>query len=136
MLIGIVDRIDLNTAYEHLQAPEAGGLSLFVGTVRDQSRDREVLKLVFEAYESMALSEMKKIAVRASAQWDLSRIVMQHVVGERKVGEAVVVVGASSAHRDAAFAACRFLIDELKLTVPIWKKEYYADSSIWVAAHP
>jgi len=136
MLIEIVDRIDLNIAYEHLQAPDAGGLSLFVGTVRDHAHGKEVQKLVFEAYEAMALSEMKKIALRAGDRWPLRHIVMQHVVDERKIGEAVVVVGASSTHRAAAFEACRFLIDELKATVPIWKKEYYSDSSIWVAAHP
>jgi molybdopterin synthase catalytic subunit len=79
---------------------------------------------------------MKKIADRAAERWPLSRIVMHHVTGEKAVGDAVVVVGASSAHRQAAFEACRFLIDELKATVPIWKKEFYTDSSIWVAAHP
>lgn len=136
MLIEIVDRIDLNRAYEYLQDPAAGGMDLFVGTVRNHAGGKEVLKLVFEAYGPMALSQMKKIAERADARWPLSKILMLHVVGERKVGEAVVVVGASSAHRAAAFEACRFLIDELKNTVPIWKKEFYSDSSIWVAAHP
>ena len=136
MLIEIVDRIDLNRAYAYLQDPAAGGMNLFVGTVRNHAGGKEVQKLVFEAYEPMALSEMKKIGGRAAAKWPLSKIVMLHVVGERQVGEAVVVVGASSAHRAAAFEACRFLIDELKATVPIWKKEFYSDSSIWVAAHP
>jgi molybdopterin synthase catalytic subunit len=136
MLIEIVDHIDLARACEYLRDPAAGGLDLFVGTVRNQAGGKEVLKLEFEAYGPMALSEMRKIGSRAAARWPLSKIVMLHVLGKRKVGEAVVLVGASSAHRAAAFEACRFLIDELKTTVPIWKKEFYSDSSVWVAAHP
>lgn len=136
MLIEIVDHIELNKVYEHLQSADAGGINLFVGTVRNQAQGKEVVKLVFEGYEPMALSEMKKIADRAQEKWRLSGLVMMHALGEKNIGEAVVVVGASSAHRQAAFEACRFLIDELKATVPIWKKEYYTDSSIWVNAHP
>jgi molybdopterin synthase catalytic subunit len=135
-MIEIVPHIDPVLAYSLLQAPDTGGMALFVGTVRNHAHGKEVVRLMFEAYEPMALSEMKKIAARAREHWPLSGVVMQHVIGERKVGEAVVLVGASSAHRSAAFEACRFLIDELKATVPIWKKEFYADSSIWIAAHP
>ena len=134
-MIALVPRIDLS-AYSLLQAPEAGGASLFVGTVRNHAHGKEVVKLVFEAYEPMALSEMEKIAARARGRWPLTGLIMHHVTGERRVGEAVVLVGAASAHRDAAFEACRFLIDELKASVPIWKKEFFTDSSVWVAAHP
>lgn len=136
MLIELVENIDLVRAYGVLQAPESGGINVFVGTVRNHAKGKDVVKLVFEAYASMALKEMKQIALRAKQQWPLNGLVMQHALGEKTVGEAVVVIGVSSAHRDAAFDACRFLIDELKNTVPIWKKEYYADSSIWVNAHP
>ena len=136
MLIEIIDHIDLNRAYEHLQSVDAGGINLFVGTVRNHAQGKEVVKLVFEGYEPMALSEMSKIAARAREQWPLSNLIMIHALGEKKIGEAVVVVGAASAHRQASFEACGFLIDELKATVPIWKKEYYTDSSIWVNAHP
>ncbi len=136
MHISIVEKIDLNEAYAQLRSPESGGMDIFVGTVRSHAQGKEVVKLVFEAYEPMALAEMRLIADRAFAQWPLQKLVMQHVVGERRIGEAVVLVGVSAAHRDAAFEACRFLIDSLKQTVPIWKKEFYTDSSIWVAAHP
>lgn len=136
MLITLTDTIDLLRANAALQSPAAGGTALFVGTVREQAAGKAVTKLVFEAYEPMALAEMHRIAERAAAQWPLCGLVMMHALGEKLVGEAVVVVGASSAHRDAAFEACRFLIDALKKTVPIWKKEFYADSSVWVAAHP
>ncbi len=136
MLIELVQHIDLVKAYRELQAPEAGGINLFVGTVRNHAKGKEVVKLVFEAYEAMALSEMQKIGRQANERWPLSGLVMHHVLGERTVGEAVVAVGASSAHRDASYEACRFLIDTLKATVPIWKKEFYTDQSIWVNAHP
>lgn len=136
MLIKIVDHVDLQEAYQYLQDPAAGGIDLFVGTVRNHAQGKEVIKLVFEAYAPMALKEMHKLAEAAQQQWPISKLVMLHAVGEKPVGEPVVIIGVASAHRDAAFTACRFLIDELKKTVPIWKKEYYQDNSIWVNAHP
>jgi molybdopterin synthase catalytic subunit len=136
MQIELVEQIDLARAYQELQADDAGGVNLFVGTVRNHAKGKTVVKLVFEAYRPMALKELEKIAARAQQQWPLGGLVIQHVLGEKNVGEAVVVVGVSSAHRAASFEACRFLIDELKATVPIWKKEYYEDSSVWVNAHP
>ncbi|GAB2537478.1 molybdenum cofactor biosynthesis protein MoaE [Rufibacter soli] len=136
MLLKLEETVDLAEAYHYLQDPEAGGLDLFVGTVRNQTQGKEVVKLVFEAYKPMALKEMQKIADAAQQQWPITRLVMLHALGEKAVGEPVVIMGVASAHREAAFAACRFLIDELKKTVPIWKKEYYQDNSVWVNAHP
>ena len=136
MLIKIVDHVDLQEAYQYLQDPGAGGIDLFVGTVRNHAQGKAVVKLVFEAYAPMALKEMQKLAASAQQQWPVTKLVMLHAVGEKLVGEPVVIIGVASAHRDVAFTACRFLIDELKKTVPIWKKEYYQDNSIWVNAHP
>jgi molybdopterin synthase catalytic subunit len=136
MLIRIVDNIDLAEAYQYLQSPASGAIDLFVGTVRNHSHGKEVVKLVFEAYETMALKEMHKIAVAAQEKWILDKVVMIHAVGEKLPGEAVVITGASSVHRKAAFEACQFLIDELKKTVPIWKHEFFKDNSVWVNAHP
>jgi molybdopterin synthase catalytic subunit len=135
-LIELVPDIDLQQVYSFMKSPEAGGLDLFIGTVRNIAHGKEVLKLEFEAYQPMALAEMNKIAARAAGRWPLHRLVIQHALGTKMVGEAVVITGAAAAHRLAAFEACQFLIDELKKSVPIWKKEYYSDSSIWVAAHP
>jgi molybdopterin synthase catalytic subunit len=135
-LIEIVENIDISAAYQYLQSDDCGAVNVFVGTVRNHAKGKAVEKLVFEAYEPMALKEMRKIAAAAQEKWPLKKIIMLHVVGERKIGEAVVLTGVAAGHRDAGFEACRFLIDELKRTVPIWKKEYYADSSIWVNAHP
>jgi|SRR5690554_1071219 len=134
--IRIVDRIDLNEAYSYLNSPEAGAVNFFVGTVRNNAHGKAVKKLVFEAYVPMAIKEMEKLSQLALEKWEVSRLLMLHVVGEKEIGEPVVVLGIASPHRDTAFQACRFLIDELKKTVPIWKKEFYEDGSIWVNAHP
>lgn len=134
--IRIVDHIDLNGAYAYLNSPEAGAVNLFIGTVRNHAHAKSVEKLAFEGYEPMAIKEMEKLASQAEEKWDTSHLLMIHALGEKKVGEPVVVIGVASPHRQAAFEACRFLIDELKRTVPIWKKEFYEDGSVWVNAHP
>ena len=90
----------------------------------------------FETYKTMALKEMDKIAERALEKWKLNKVVMKHAIGQKSVEEPVVIVGASSAHRDECFEACRFLIDTLKETVPIWKKEIFKNKTVWVSAHP
>ncbi|MDT3403130.1 molybdenum cofactor biosynthesis protein MoaE [Mucilaginibacter terrae] len=136
MLIKLVDHIDLNEAYAHLNSPDAGAVNLFVGTVRNQTKGKEVLRLDFEAYDAMALRQMEHVASLAMQKWPLAKVAVIHAVGAKEPGTPVVVVGVSSAHRDASFEACRFLIDELKKTVPIWKKEYFEDNSVWVNAHP
>ena len=134
--IKIVDQIDVNEAYSYLNSPDAGAINLFVGTVRNHAHSKAVTKLAFEAYEPMALKEMEKLAAQATSNWTLSKVLIHHVVGEKAIGEPVVVIGVASPHRQAAFEASRFLIDELKKTVPIWKKEFYEDGSMWVNAHP
>ena len=135
-MIKIVAHIDLHEAYSYLNSPEAGAVNLFIGTVRNNAHGKQVDKLVFEAYEPMALKEMEKLAARASQNWSVAKLLMIHAVGEKAVGEPVVVIGIASPHRQEAFEVTRFLIDELKQTVPIWKKEFYQDGSIWVNAHP
>jgi len=114
----------------------SGGINLFVGTVRNSTGGKEVLRLEFEAYERMAYTEMEKIAIAALKQWPLHRILIHHRTGVLLPGETAVIIAVSAAHRDAAFDACRYAIDTLKQTVPIWKKEVFADGEVWVAAHP
>ncbi len=135
-IIEIVETIDAAPVYAELNDDKSGGICVFVGTVRKLTDDEEVVALEFETYKSMALKEMDKIADRAIEKWSLNKVVMRHAIGEKGVMEPVVVVGASSAHRDACFEACRFLIDTLKETVPIWKKEKFKNKSVWVSAHP
>lgn len=135
-LIELVPEVNLEQAFAFLQCPESGGVDIFVGTVRNHANGKDVLRLEFEAYDAMAIAELQKIADRAAAQWPIHRLVIQHALGTKMIGEPVVITAVSAGHRAAAFEACRFLIDELKRSVPIWKKEFYTDSSIWVAAHP
>ena len=128
--------LDINACIAHVMAPDCGGIDVFIGTVRNATKGRPVLRLDFEAYEPMALSEMKKQADRAMQQWPIQRIAIHHRVGTLQVGEVPVVIAVAAAHRDAAFEACRFLIDTLKQTVPIWKKEVFEDGEVWVSATP
>lgn len=119
-----------------VEDPAAGGTCFFVGTVRSVTQGRKVARLEFEAYEPMAVAEMRKIAQEAAGRWPLLRIAVYHRLGTLTIGEVPVIIGVSAAHRDAAFAACRYCIDTLKKTVPIWKKEIFEDGEVWVAAHP
>lgn len=95
-----------------------------------------MIRLEFEAYEKMAIAEMEKIARYAISNWSLQKLWIHHRTGSLSVGEIPVVIGAAAPHRDAAFDACRYVIDTLKQTVPIWKKEVFEDGEYWVAAHP
>jgi len=135
-IIEIVDTIDTSLVYGELSHPSSGGICVFVGSVRELTNNESVVSLEFEAYGKMAIKEMEKIAMEASQKWILQKIVIRHAIGVKKVQDPVVVVGASSAHRDACFEACRFLIDALKERVPIWKKEKFKNKSVWVSAHP
>lgn len=115
---------------------ESGGINLFVGAVRNSTQGRRVLRLEFEAFEPMALKEMHKIAEAAGGKWPLHALAMHHRTGALAPGEIAVVIAVSAAHRGAAFEACRFAIDTLKESVPIWKKEIFEDGETWVSAHP
>lgn len=119
-----------------VQHPGAGGIDIFVGTVRDQTKGKKVVRLEFESYEPMAISEMKKIAERAAEKWPIQNIAIHHRVGTLEIGEIAVIIAVSTPHRKASFEACQFAIDTLKETVPIWKKEIFEDGEVWVAAHP
>ena len=117
-------------------SPQSGGIDVFIGTVRDATKDKSVVRLEFEAYEPMALKEMQKIAEQAFEKWPVQKLLIHHRTGALNVGELPVIIAVAAAHRAAAFEACRYVIDTLKETVPIWKKEIFEDGEIWVAAHP
>jgi len=114
----------------------AGGTVLFVGTVRNQTRGKQVIRLDFEAYAPMAKKEMHKIAEKVLDKWPVMHVAIHHRTGSLDIGEIPVLIAVAAAHRKAAFEACEFAIDTLKETVPIWKKEVFADGEVWVAAHP
>lgn len=119
-----------------VKSDDVGGIVVFVGTVRNQTKGKRVVRLDFEAYKPMAISEMRKIAEQAVEKFSLKKISIHHRVGTLEVGEVPVVIAASSAHRGAAFDACEYAIDTLKETVPIWKKEIFEDGEVWVSATP
>ena len=113
-----------------------GGIVNFVGTVRNYSKGETIVALEFEAYEKMAIQEMNKIAILALEKFDIKHMIIHHRVGKLDIGEIPVIIVTAAVHRKAAFEACEFAIDELKKTVPIWKKEFLKNGSYWVAAHP
>jgi molybdopterin synthase catalytic subunit len=125
-------RAPIDLAALHATAPADGALCLFVGVVRDHHDGRSVSRLEYEAYEEMALAELQKLEQEVRRRWRLGDVRIVHRLGPLAIGEASVAVAVASAHRAEAFEACRYAIDTLKRTVPIWKKEFYADGSAWI----
>jgi len=121
--------IDTSAVVARVEDPTCGGLVLFEGRVRNHHRGRDVLRLDYEAFPSMAESEGNKIVTAALEKFDVRAIACVHRTGSLAIGDIAVVVAVSAAHREAAFDACRYVIDELKATVPIWKKEFYTDGT-------
>ena len=128
--------LSLEECYQFVQDDSCGGLALFVGTVRNKTKDKEVIHLDFSSYQPMAIQEMKLIAVKSIKLFGIQKIAIHHAIGDLAIGEVPVIIAVSSAHREAAFKACQFAIDTLKETVPIWKKEFFQDGEVWVNAHP
>jgi len=118
-----------------VEGPDAGGVVSFVGRVRNHARGQSIEHLEYEAYPEMAEREMEKIVDEAGEKWPGTRVAIAHRVGHLEIGDAAVVVVAASAHRGEAFEACRFAIDTLKVTVPIWKREVATDGAYWVDDH-
>jgi MoaE-MoaD fusion protein len=110
----------------------AGAICTFTGVVRDNSRGRETTQLEYEAYPGMAESQMRAIAAEIAERWPEARVAMAHRTGVLEIGEASVVVAVSCPHRGDAIAACKWGIDRLKETVPVWKKEFFADGEVWI----
>jgi molybdopterin synthase catalytic subunit len=119
-----------------LKRGEDGALVLFDGIVRNNTRGRRTLYLVYEAYPEMALAQMKLLAGQAFADFPIRDVAMVHRTGRLEIGETSVAIAVVSAHRAAAFGACRWLIDTLKQTVPIWKKEFFEDGAVWAQGDP
>lgn len=119
-----------------LKAGADGALCVFDGIVRDNTRGRKTLHLDYEAYREMALEQMRALAAEAIAKFGVRDVAVVHRLGRLVVGETSVLVAVASAHRGAAFEACRWLIDTLKRTVPIWKKEQFIDGAVWADGEP
>jgi molybdopterin synthase catalytic subunit len=121
--------LDLAALLASVQSPSRGGVASFVGTVRNHHDGREVLRLDYSAYAPMAEAECARIVAEAQSRWDVA-VALRHRIGRLEIGDAAVAVAVASAHRDEAFVACRYVIEEVKRRVPIWKREYFADGSI------
>jgi molybdopterin synthase catalytic subunit len=129
----ITDRpIDLATLLASVQSPKRGGVASFLGLVRNHHGGRAVLRLDYSAYGPMAEAECGRIVAEAESRWRAA-VALRHRVGSLDLGDAAVAVVAASDHRDEAFAACRYVIEEVKRRVPVWKREFYADGTVaWV----
>lgn len=119
-----------------LERPEDGAIVIFDGMVRNHSRGRATRYLEYEAYEPMALKKMEGLATLALERFAIRNVALVHRLGHLEVGESSVLIAVFSAHRAAAFDACRWIIDTLKQTVPIWKKEFFADGAVWADGEP
>ena len=124
-------RIDTAEIFEKLKAPPDGAVVVFEGIVRNHSGNRATLYLEYEAYEAMALAKMREIGEQMREKFAIRRFAIIHRLGKLEIGETSVLIVVCSAHRGAAFDACRFSIDTLKNTVPIWKKEFFRDGAAW-----
>ena len=123
--------IDTDALIRHVRTGADGAIVTFDGCVRNQSHGRRTLYLDYEAYESMALAKMREIAAEVHAEFPIDRVAVAHRLGRLEIGETSVFIAVSAPHRAAAFDACRFTIDTLKRSVPIWKKEYFEDGAVW-----
>ena len=128
--------IDTPRVLAALKRGEDGAALVFEGVVRNQTRGRKTLYLDYEAYEEMALQQMESLAGQALQQFQIRDVAIVHRLGRLEIGEASVLIAVASAHRAAAFDACRWLIDTLKRTVPIWKKEHFEDGAVWADGEP
>jgi molybdopterin synthase catalytic subunit/molybdopterin converting factor small subunit len=130
------DPISTQAEVERLKLPEDGAAVIFEGIVRNNTRGRRTLYLDYEAYEAMALRQMKELAAQARSQYAVRDVALVHRLGRLEIGETSVLIVVASAHRGPAFEACRWIIDTLKKTVPIWKKEYFEDGAVWADGEP
>jgi len=131
--------IDVTRLEREVADPHAGAIVTFAGTTRADNAGRKVIRLEYEAYEPMALSEMRRLAREAGERWRIVRIAISHRIGLVDIGETSVAIAISAAHRGEAFEACHFAIDRLKQIVPIWKKEYFEGGELWIGcqtSHP
>jgi MoaE-MoaD fusion protein len=130
------DPIATNTILDQIKRGEDGSAVVFEGVVRNQTRGRKTLYLDYEAYEEMAMRQMQALATQSLTQFPIRDVAIVHRLGRLQIGEISVLIVVASAHRAAAFDACRWLIDTLKRTVPIWKKEYFEDGAVWADGEP
>lgn len=129
-------KIDVSEVIAKASAAGAGAIDVFLGTVRNNTSNKKVVRLEYEAYDNMALKEMEKLAAKVADKWPVKGIAIYHRKGILDIGDVAVAIAVSTPHRKDAFEACQFAIDTLKQTVPIWKKEVFENGETWVSAFP
>jgi molybdopterin synthase catalytic subunit len=125
------DHLFLQEVMHELEDSSAGALSIFIGNVRNRGRFGSVSEIYYEAYSEMAEEKMREIENEAQAKWAIKKLVAFHRIGNLKVGETSIIIGVSSEHRNEAFEACKYIMDNVKTRVPIWKKEISEESQKW-----
>ncbi|WP_160139577.1 molybdenum cofactor biosynthesis protein MoaE [Chryseobacterium sp. c4a] len=130
------DVLNINECLTLAQDLSSGGIATFIGTVRNVTQNKPVIRLEYECYQSMATKEIQKVIDQAISLFSVRNIVVHHRTGILLPGDAAVIIVVSDGHRDAVFDACRYVIDTIKKTVPIWKKEIFENGEEWVSAHP
>lgn len=128
--------LQVSEASHFLADDGCGGEAYFIGNVRNRNLGHDILYLEFSSYLPMAEREMQRLATDILASTGATKIYAAHRIGRLRVGETAVIIGAAAVHRDAAFQACRLMIDRLKESVPIWKKEVSTEGNYWINAHP
>ena len=131
VILLVREKIDAQALVPKLKAPEDGAVVVFDGFVRNNFKGQRTLYLEYESYEAMAYAKMREIGAQIHAKFPVHRLAIVHRLGRLEIGETSVVIVVTSAHRAAAFEACRYAIDTLKRVVPIWKKEYFAGGAVW-----
>jgi molybdopterin synthase catalytic subunit len=126
------EALNLQELVDFVTDPEAGAIATFIGTTRNNNEGRKVIALDYDAYPEMAAKELTRLGEEARKKWQICRMAIVHRIGPVQITEPSVMIAVSAAHREAAFAACRFAIEEIKRTVPIWKKEVYEGGEIWI----
>jgi molybdopterin synthase catalytic subunit len=124
--------VNLQELVDYVRDPAAGAIATFIGTTRNNNEGRKVIALDYEAYPEMAEKELARVGEEAKEKWQICRMAIVHRIGPVQITEPSVIIAVSSPHREAAFAACRFAIEEIKKAVPIWKKEVYEGGEVWI----
>lgn len=136
MIVITDQKLDTEAIIQSVQDSGAGAIDVFIGTVRDNTASKDVTRLEYESYDAMAIKEIQKIVDQANERWPIQKIAVHHRRGTLQIGDAAVIIAVSTPHRKESFEACQYVIDTLKQTVPIWKKEVFTDGEVWASAHP
>jgi len=128
-------KIDVQRVIDAAQAEDCGALTVFLGTVRNHSRGKEIIRLEYDAYPEMAVKMIQKVVDEAKEKWDVRKAAVAHRTGVLAIGEIAVAIAVATPHRQEGFEACKYIIDRLKQVVPIWKKEVAFDGETWIEEH-